>query len=164
MVGGTAYVVGGYDGTNWLDTVVAFTPQSGARVVAHLPTPVRYAAVGAVDGRLVIAGGSTPAARATTAIYAFDPRTAAVTRIGDLPVALDARVRGGHRATRSLVVGGQDAARATARHDRRHRPRNAPGPDRRASPRTAFRRRARSPAATGSGCSAGTTRRARSRR
>ena len=47
-------------GTPWLDTIVAFTPGAGARVVAHLPTPLRYAAVGAVDGRIVIAGGSTP--------------------------------------------------------------------------------------------------------
>src|SRR5690606_36938429 len=48
VVGTTAYVVGGYTGAEWLDTIVAFTPGSGARVVAHLPTPLRYAAVGFV--------------------------------------------------------------------------------------------------------------------
>ena len=38
-IGGTAYVVGGYTGTRWLDTIVAWRPGSGARVVAHLPSP-----------------------------------------------------------------------------------------------------------------------------
>ena len=47
-IGGTAYIVGGYTGTRWLDTIVAWRPGRRARVVAHLPIPLRYAAVTAV--------------------------------------------------------------------------------------------------------------------
>ncbi len=50
VIGDTAYVVGGYTGARWLDTVVAWKPGAPARVVAHLPRPVRYAAVTAVGG------------------------------------------------------------------------------------------------------------------
>ena len=45
-----AYVVGGYTGARWLDTIVAFRPGRDGRVVAHMPTPLRYAAVTAVAG------------------------------------------------------------------------------------------------------------------
>ncbi len=110
VVGTTAYVVGGYTGSQWLDTIVAFTPGSGAHIVAHLPTPLRYAAVGSVGGRLVIAGGSTPSTRATTAVYVYDPAHGAITRLGDLPIAVThASAAGLGRAV--LVVGGQDSAR-----------------------------------------------------
>jgi YVTN family beta-propeller protein len=110
VVGGTAYVVGGYTGTQWLDTIVAFRPGSTARVVAHLPTALRYAAVASVGGVLVIAGGSTPSTRATTPVYEFDPRTNAVSRVGDLPSALTHASAAGVGGE-ALVVGGQDSAR-----------------------------------------------------
>src|SRR5205823_4932149 len=42
-IAGTAYVVGGYDGTSPLDTILAWRPgETVARVVGHLPSPVRY--------------------------------------------------------------------------------------------------------------------------
>jgi hypothetical protein len=50
-MGGTAYVVGGYTGSRWLDTIVAWRPGLPARVVAHLPFPLRYAAVATEGGR-----------------------------------------------------------------------------------------------------------------
>ena len=108
-IGNTAYIVGGYTGTNWLDTIVAFTPNGGPRIVAHLPVGVRYAAVGAADGRLVIVGGTTTTADATTAIYRFDPATAAVTKIGDLaqPISHAAAVGVGREV---IVAGGQNNA------------------------------------------------------
>jgi hypothetical protein len=81
---GTAYVVGGYDGTNWLDTILAWRPGSGVRVAGHLPVGLRYSSVIAVGGRLLIIGGSTPNA-ASDAIYRFDPATGRVARIGRLP-------------------------------------------------------------------------------
>ena len=65
-IGGTAYVIGGYTGVHWLDTVVAWRPGAPARIVAHLPFPVRYAAVTAVGGELVIAGGRSPTALPAT--------------------------------------------------------------------------------------------------
>jgi DNA-binding beta-propeller fold protein YncE len=111
-VGGTAYVVGGYTGTRWLDTIVAWRPGAPARVVGHLPTPLRYAAVAAVGGKVVIAGGSTPAGSASRAIYVFDPKTHDVTRFGTLPRPTT------HAAAATLgdvtyVIGGRGAATGT---------------------------------------------------
>jgi YVTN family beta-propeller protein len=84
-IGGTAYVVGGYTGTRWLDTIVAWAPGGQAKVVARLPTPVRYAAVTAVRGRVVIAGGSLPNGTAGRMVFAYTPGGAGVVRIGRLP-------------------------------------------------------------------------------
>jgi DNA-binding beta-propeller fold protein YncE len=84
--GGTAYVVGGFTGSRWLDTIVAWRPGSpGRHIVAHLPTPVRYAAVAAVNRRLVIAGGSLPSGKASDAVLTFDPSSGRVHRIATLP-------------------------------------------------------------------------------
>jgi DNA-binding beta-propeller fold protein YncE len=82
---GTAYVVGGYTGSRWLDTIVAWRPGTSARVVAHLPSPLRYAAVTAVDSRLLIAGGSLPNGSASDAVLAYLPAEHRVVRIGRLP-------------------------------------------------------------------------------
>ena len=79
-----AYIVGGFDGTNYLDTVVAWRPGSGPRVVARLPVGLRYAAVAVAGGGLLIVGGSTPTG-ASDAIYRFDLTTHHVRRIGTLP-------------------------------------------------------------------------------
>ena len=55
-LGGTAYVFGGYTGSEWLDSIVAWRPGRPARVVAHLPEPLRYAAVAATGSSIVISG------------------------------------------------------------------------------------------------------------
>src|SRR5439155_1172458 len=81
----TAYVVGGYTGSRWLDTILAWRPGSAPLVVGRLPVPLRYAAVTAVDGRIVIAGGSPPFGTASRAVLAFDPSSRRVRRIGLLP-------------------------------------------------------------------------------
>jgi YVTN family beta-propeller protein len=111
-VDGTAYVVGGYTGRRWLDTIVAWRPGSAARVVARLPTPLRYAAVAAADGRLVIAGGSLPGGRASSAVFAYDPQTRKLSRVGRLPQPTT------HAAAATLagdvyVVGGRGAVVGT---------------------------------------------------
>jgi YVTN family beta-propeller protein len=108
-VAGTAYVVGGYTGSRWLDTIVAWRPGAPARVVAHLPTPLRYAAVTAVGDRLVIAGGSLPSGNASEAVLEYDPRTRRVIRVGRLPAPTT------HAAAAAVgdvayVVGGRGAA------------------------------------------------------
>ncbi len=107
-IGGSAYVVGGYTGTRWLDTIVAWRPGSPARVVARLPAPLRYAAVTAASGRLVIAGGSLPDGTASAAVLEYVPGTRRVIRIGRLPVATT------HSAAAALggvayVIGGRGA-------------------------------------------------------
>ena len=76
-IAGTAYVVGGYTGTRWLDTIVAYRPGRAARVVAHLPKTLRYAAVTAVGKTLVIAGGSLENGTASDSVLAFTPATTA---------------------------------------------------------------------------------------
>ena len=73
--------MGGYTGTSWLDTVVAFTPGRAARVVGHLPVGVRYAAVTAVGASLVIAGGTLPNGTASRTVYLFDTRRHTTRRI-----------------------------------------------------------------------------------
>jgi hypothetical protein len=83
-IGHTAYVVGGYTETVPLRTIVAFTPGGGVRIAGMLPRPLRYAAVAAVGGQLLIAGG-TSGEQAQRAILSFDPSTGAVRQIGVLP-------------------------------------------------------------------------------
>lgn len=86
--GQTAYIVGGYNGTNALDTVLAFTPGAGPHVVAHLPTALRYAAVTMAGGAIIVAGGSMPTGDASQAIYRVSPATGQVREIGRLPAPL----------------------------------------------------------------------------
>jgi YVTN family beta-propeller protein len=107
-LGGSAYVVGGYTGARWLDTVVAWRPGAGSRVAGHLPGALRYAAVAAAGGRVIIAGGSRPDGTASDAVLAFDPRTGRVTRLGRLPAPTT------HAAAAALggtvyVIGGRGA-------------------------------------------------------
>jgi N-acetylneuraminic acid mutarotase len=100
--------VGGYTGSEGLRSIVAFRFDTGARVVAHLPRPLRYAAVAAVGGRLLIAGG-TSGVTSQRAILAFDPSTRRVTSIGHLPVPLthaSAAPLGG----RLYVIGGRSGS------------------------------------------------------
>ena len=113
VLGDTAYIVGGFTGARWLDTIVAWRPGSVARIVGHLPTPLRYAAVAAADGQIVIAGGSTPAGTASSAVLGFDPGSGRIKRLGTLPeptthaaaAALDGHV---------YVIGGRGAIVGTA--------------------------------------------------
>jgi N-acetylneuraminic acid mutarotase len=84
VIAGTAYVVGGYNGVQALDTIIAWRPGSHPQLVARLPYGLRYAAVAASGSRLLIVGGSHDEA-ATTTILSFDPATHNVQHIGDLP-------------------------------------------------------------------------------
>lgn len=107
-IGHTAYIVGGYTETIPLATIVAFTPGSATHVVGLLPRPLRYAAVAAVGGRLLIAGG-TSGVTAQRAILSYDPATRAVRGIGELPYPVT------HAAGASLngyfyVLGGRSAS------------------------------------------------------
>jgi N-acetylneuraminic acid mutarotase len=110
-IGGTAYVVDGYTGTRAVNTIVAWQPGRAARVVARTPQPLRYAAVAAIGGKLVIAGGSTPSA-ASRDILELDPAGGGVRRIGQLPRTLT------HAAAVPLgryvyVIGGRGATPGT---------------------------------------------------
>jgi len=111
-IGRTAYVVGGYTGSRWLDTIVAFRTGRPARVVAHLPWTLRYAAVTAVGNRLIIAGGSRENGTAGSAVLEYTPSARRVTRLGTLPAPTT------HAAAASVggvayVIGGRGAAPGT---------------------------------------------------
>jgi YVTN family beta-propeller protein len=111
-VGGTAYVVGGYTGGRWLDTIVAWRPGRNARVVAHLPQTLRYAAVTAAGGRVVIAGGSLENGTASRVVYAYSPSTRRVSRVGLLPAATTHAAAAAIGDT-AFVIGGRGAAAGT---------------------------------------------------
>jgi YVTN family beta-propeller protein len=111
-IAGTAYVVGGFDGSRWLDTVVAWRPGRSARIVAHLPDPVRYAAVTAVGSALVVAGGSLPDGQASDSVYLLRAGSSRPVRIGRLPAptthASAATVDG-----QAVIVGGRGTSTGT---------------------------------------------------
>jgi YVTN family beta-propeller protein len=112
-IGNTAYIVGGYTGTHWLDTIVAWRPGVNAHVVARLPFTLRYAAVTAVAGRLLIAGGSLENGTAGTAVLEYTPALARVRSIGQLPAPTT------HAAAAAIgrvvyVIGGRGATVGSA--------------------------------------------------
>ena len=86
----TAYLVGGYDGTTYLPSVLSTTDGSHFTSVADLAVPVRYPAVVADHGQVYVFGGQTSSAAtsATTDIQRIDPVTHQVTVVGHLPTAV----------------------------------------------------------------------------
>ncbi len=112
-IGNSAYVVGGYTGTRWLDTIVAWRPGATPHVVARLPFTLRYAAVTAVAGRLLIAGGSREDGAASSAVLEYTPGRGRVRSIGQLPAPTT------HAAAAAIgavvyVIGGRGATVGTA--------------------------------------------------
>jgi DNA-binding beta-propeller fold protein YncE len=112
VLSGEAYIFGGYTGTSWLDTIVGWRPGQKARVVARLPTPLRYAAVTAARDRIIVAGGSLPNGDASRAVYVFDPRKRELHRIGNLP-APTTHAGAAALGNRVLLIGGRSARPGT---------------------------------------------------
>jgi outer membrane protein assembly factor BamB len=90
--GTRTYIVGGYDGTNYLPDVLGTVDGTHFTRVASLPVPVRYPAVVAAAGKLFAFGGETPSPGSTTAatddIQVIDPASGRATVVGHLPQAL----------------------------------------------------------------------------
>ena len=106
-------MVGGYTGSRWLSTILAWRPGTTPRVVARLPVALRYAAVTAAGGKLLIAGGSTPNGTASRIVLAFDPQRRTLKAIAELPAPLT------HAAAATLngiayVIGGRGATVGSA--------------------------------------------------
>jgi hypothetical protein len=101
----------GATGTVPLDTIVAWSGSGAGRVVARLPHPVRYAAVAAIGGRLIIAGG-TSGDTATREVYSFDPAGGGVRQIGVLPHPLTHAVAA-RLGDHVYVIGGRGAVQGT---------------------------------------------------
>ena len=91
-IGGTTYVVGGYDGSRPDASVLATRDGRTFTVVAALRVPVRYPAVAAFDGRILVFGGQAitgpQAGTPVRDIQEVDPARHAVTIIGELPEPL----------------------------------------------------------------------------
>jgi len=101
-------VIGGFNGTAELDTIVAFTPGSAPTVVATLPATLRLATAAAVGGEVYVIGGET-AGVASSTVYRFNPTAKTVTVFTHLPHARDreaAATLGGH----IFVLGGLNTA------------------------------------------------------
>ena len=88
-IGGVAYVVGGWNGTEPNRAIYAVQPSGSVSVAAHLPSGVRYPAAGALDGHLILAGGETGAGSPTSRAWSYDPATHSLTRLPDLPAPTD---------------------------------------------------------------------------
>jgi outer membrane protein assembly factor BamB len=88
----TDYIVGGYDGTHYLPSVLATVDGTHFTPVGTLPVPVRYPAVVAFGGMIYAFGGETASASstitATDDIQMIDPRTQRTTIVGHLPQAI----------------------------------------------------------------------------
>jgi N-acetylneuraminic acid mutarotase len=125
---GTAYIVGGFDGTAMTPDILATTDGVTFREAGRLAVPVRYAAVAAAGGYLWVVGGVTSTSEGgtaeTDAVQRFDPATGQTAVVGRLPQAMGhatgitlngtAYVVGGRSGTvPSAAIWRIDPARAT---------------------------------------------------
>ncbi|HEY5333694.1 MAG TPA: PQQ-binding-like beta-propeller repeat protein [Solirubrobacterales bacterium] len=113
-IGGRAYVLGGYDGTNPIDSVLATSDGSSFEQVARLPAPARYLAVATLGGRIFAFGGETVSGSASDAIREVDPTAGTARIVGHLPGAVS------HAAAVALagsiyVIGGEAGGSPTDR-------------------------------------------------
>ncbi len=109
-VGGAVVVVGGGTAADADGRVLATRDGAQYRTLATLPVPVRYPAVGVIDGSLYVIGGATSTGD-TDAVQRIDPVTGRVRVIGHLPVPISHAVAvsvGGSL----FVVGGRSAGTA----------------------------------------------------
>jgi hypothetical protein len=102
-LGGTAYIVGGYDGSAMAADVLATTDGLTFRPVARLALPVRYAAVAGIGNTLWVVGGVTSTSEGgitdTDAVQKVDLASGRVTVTSRLPQPM------GHAT--ALVLDGQ---------------------------------------------------------
>jgi Kelch motif len=106
-IGPTVYLVGGYDGQTAQSAIYATKNGTSFRKVGQLPIGLRYTGVTAIEGRVVVAGGTTGTGPVNS-VSVFDPKTGKVTLLAYLPTPV------AHSAAFTLggdvyVVGGQDA-------------------------------------------------------
>ena len=113
-LGGRAYVLGGYDGSRAIDSVLATEDGTNFTSVTRLPAPARYMAVASLGGRIYAFGGESVSGAASDAIQEVDPSAGTAKVIGHLPGGLS------HASAVSLggnifVLGGEAAGTPTRR-------------------------------------------------
>jgi N-acetylneuraminic acid mutarotase len=114
VVGGRAYVLGGYDGQALEPAVLETVDGRRFRSVATLPVPVRYPAVAASGRSIYVFGGQTGSGVQTDAIQRIDVASGDAATVGHLPTALShasAATIGG----RVYVLGGSHGGKPTDR-------------------------------------------------
>jgi len=87
-VGARAYVLGGYDGSEPIPSVLRTVDGSSFTQVATLPSPARYMAVATLNGRIYAFGGETADGGASDAIQEVDPGAETARIVGHLPQTL----------------------------------------------------------------------------
>jgi N-acetylneuraminic acid mutarotase len=107
-VGGTTFLVGGFDGLLTRRAIYATTDGSRFRTAGRLPVGVRHPAVSAVGEALFVAGGESPAGP-TSMIYSLDPSSGRVRVAGRLPAAVGRAAAFALRGA-VFVVGGVDGS------------------------------------------------------
>ncbi|HEX3360750.1 MAG TPA: kelch repeat-containing protein [Solirubrobacterales bacterium] len=113
-VANRAYVLGGYDGTTPIDSILATSDGSSFEQIGRLPDPARYLAVAALGGKIFAFGGETESGAALDVIREVDPRTGKARIVGHLPGPVS------HAAAVALggsiyVIGGESEGSPTAR-------------------------------------------------
>jgi N-acetylneuraminic acid mutarotase len=113
-IGNRAYVLGGYDGTAPLDSVLSTADGSSFSQVTTLPSPARYLATAALGGKIYAFGGETASGGTSDAIREVDPQAGTAQTIGHMPQPLShagAIVLGGS----IYVLGGEDGGTVSDR-------------------------------------------------
>jgi hypothetical protein len=122
-IGRTMYLIGGYDGSKPDAPVLATEDGRTFRTIATLPVPVRYPAVAALGGQVLVFGGQaitgSHAGAPVRAIQEVDPARHTAAVIGSLPeplagaaaVTVDGElfVAGGESSTGSSATGAVSA-------------------------------------------------------
>lgn len=110
--GGTAYVIGGYDGHAPLRAVLATTDGQHFRVVAQLAEGVRYPSVAVVGDAIYVLGGETSGGD-TADVQQVDLANGRTSVVGHLPAPL-AHAGAGALGDRVVLAGGRRSGTATA--------------------------------------------------
>jgi N-acetylneuraminic acid mutarotase len=88
-VNGQVYLVGGFDGKQWLPAVISTNDGKTFATQAQLNPAVRYPAVAVVNGKLYVIGGElSPNQADATTIQQIDLQSFAVANLSPLPVGL----------------------------------------------------------------------------
>lgn len=88
-INGQIYLVGGFDGKQWLPSALSTTDGTSFTTVAQVNPTVRYPAAAALNGKLYVIGGElSPKQADATNIQQIDLQTGAVTSLSPLPVGL----------------------------------------------------------------------------
>ena len=104
-VGGTAYCLGGYNGTARYSAAVYAVGSGRVRQVATLPRPVRYAAAVAASGGILVVGGRTNGWKAVADIQWVPLGGGRPVVVGSLPRPLY-KAMGATLPGAGLVIGG----------------------------------------------------------